>query len=145
MTDARWGADFDPDRLASLELRMWKAYYRRQGPRLFALLVRANHEQAGVGWLSAFRAAFYLARAAVGFGLTAYPDQAGVPYLRALLVHCGALPDLDRQLLDFEAWLTRRLHGLAESDRDAPACEPGGDRRAQQERVDVALARHRQL
>ena len=47
-------------------------------------------------------------------GLTAYPDQAGIPYLRALLVHCGALPDLDRQLLDFEAWLTRRLHGLAE-------------------------------
>jgi len=47
-------------------------------------------------------------------GLTAYPDQAGIPYLRALLVHCGALPQVDRQLLDFEAWLTRRLHGLAE-------------------------------
>jgi hypothetical protein len=45
--------------------------------------------------------------------LTGYPDQAGIPYLRALLVHCGALPDLDRQLLDFEAWLTRRLDGLA--------------------------------
>jgi len=45
-------------------------------------------------------------------GLTDYPDQAGIPYLRALLVHCAALPDLDRQLLDFEAWLTRRLHGL---------------------------------
>jgi hypothetical protein len=27
-------------------------------------------------------------------------------------VHYGVLPDLDRQLLDFEAWLTRRLHGL---------------------------------
>lgn len=46
-------------------------------------------------------------------GLTAYPEQGGVPYLRALLVHCGALPDLDRQLLDFETWLTRRLTGLA--------------------------------
>ena len=32
---ARWGADFDPDRLAVLELRMWKAYYRRQPARLF--------------------------------------------------------------------------------------------------------------
>ena len=30
-----WGADFDPDRLALLELRMWKAYYRRQPARLF--------------------------------------------------------------------------------------------------------------
>jgi hypothetical protein len=46
-------------------------------------------------------------------GLTAYPEQAGIPYLRALLVHCGALPHIDRQLLDFEAWLTRRLAGLA--------------------------------
>ncbi len=47
-------------------------------------------------------------------GLTAHPEQAGIGYLRALLVHCGALPALDRQLLDFEAWLTRRLAGLAE-------------------------------
>jgi hypothetical protein len=47
-------------------------------------------------------------------GLTDYPDQAGIPYLRALLVHCGALPQVDRQLLDFEAWLTRRLDGLAD-------------------------------
>ena len=28
--------------------------------------------------------------------------------------HCGALPEVDRQLLDFEAWLTRRLDGLAD-------------------------------
>jgi hypothetical protein len=47
-------------------------------------------------------------------GLTAHPDQAGIPYLRALLVHCGALPQVDRQLLDFQAWLTRRLAGLAQ-------------------------------
>jgi hypothetical protein len=41
--DARptWGADFDPDRLALLEFRMWKAYYRRQPARLFGLLVQA--------------------------------------------------------------------------------------------------------
>jgi len=25
-----WGSDFEPDRLARLELRAWKAYYRRQ-------------------------------------------------------------------------------------------------------------------
>ncbi len=46
--------------------------------------------------------------------LTDHPEQAGIPYLRALLVHCGALPDIDRQLLDFQNWLTRRLAGLAE-------------------------------
>ena len=31
----RWGSDFDPDELARLETRMWKAYYRRQPARLF--------------------------------------------------------------------------------------------------------------
>ena len=47
---------------------MWQAYYRRQPVRLFGLLVRANREQAGVGWPRAVLAAYYLARAAVQFG-----------------------------------------------------------------------------
>lgn len=46
----RWGRDFNPDRLALLELRMWKAYYRRQPARLLGLLILANREQARVGW-----------------------------------------------------------------------------------------------
>ena len=44
--DAPWGTDFDPDQLARLEPRMWKAYYRRQPARLFGLLVLALREQA---------------------------------------------------------------------------------------------------
>ncbi|MFI5225405.1 MAG: hypothetical protein ACHQ3P_01885, partial [Candidatus Limnocylindrales bacterium] len=63
----RWGAAFDPDRLAILELRMWKAYYRRQPARLFGYLVRGLHEQAGVGWPRALAASVALTRAAVGF------------------------------------------------------------------------------
>lgn len=47
-------------------------------------------------------------------GLNAHPEQAGIPYLRALLVHSGVLPEIDKQLLDFEAWLIRRLAGLAD-------------------------------
>ncbi len=47
---------------------MWKAYYRRQPVRLGALLVQANHEQARVSWPRAAAAAFFLARAAAGFG-----------------------------------------------------------------------------
>ena len=65
---SRWGRDFDPDRLARLELAMWKAYYRRDGLRLFRLLVRANAEQAGVGLARAVPAAIWLAWAAVRFG-----------------------------------------------------------------------------
>ena len=46
----RWGADFDPDRLADLETAMWKAYYRKQPARLFGFLVEAIREQGNVSW-----------------------------------------------------------------------------------------------
>ena len=49
----RWGTGFDPDRLATLETRMWKAYYRRQPARLFGSLVLALREQAGADWPTA--------------------------------------------------------------------------------------------
>ena len=64
---SRWGADFDPDRLALLELRMWKAYYRRQPARLFGTLVLGLREQAHVRWPRALVAAVFLTKAAVGF------------------------------------------------------------------------------
>lgn len=63
----RWGTEFEPDRLADLETRMWKAYYRRQPVRLFGLLVLALREQARVSWLRALRASLLLTRAAAGF------------------------------------------------------------------------------
>jgi hypothetical protein len=64
---SRWGKDFDPDELARLETRMWKAYYRRQPARLFVLLIQALHVQAQVSWLRALRASLLLTRAAAGF------------------------------------------------------------------------------
>jgi hypothetical protein len=63
----RWGSEFEPDRLAALETRMWKAYYRRQPVRLFGLLVLALREQARVSWLRALRASLLLTRAAASF------------------------------------------------------------------------------
>jgi len=62
-----WGADFDPDRLAALETRMWKAYYRRQPARLFGLLVLAIREQAHASWPRALAASLFLTKAAAGF------------------------------------------------------------------------------
>ena len=69
MTNAAptWGVDFDPDRLAALETRMWQAYYRRQPGRLFGTLVLALREQAGASWARSIAAAILLTRAAVGF------------------------------------------------------------------------------
>jgi hypothetical protein len=63
----RWGTEFEPTRLAALETRMWKAYYRGQPVRLFGLLVLALREQARVSWLRAVRASLLLTRAAAGF------------------------------------------------------------------------------
>ena len=45
-------------------------------------------------------------------GLDAWPRRRAVPYLRDLLVSCGALPAADKQLLEFQAWLNRRLDSL---------------------------------
>jgi hypothetical protein len=66
----RWGTGFDADRLAILETRMWKAYYRRQPARLFGWLVFALREQARVSWPTALAASLLLTRAAVGFART---------------------------------------------------------------------------
>jgi len=62
----RWGTEFEPDRLAALETRMWKAYCRRQPVRLFGLLVLALREQARVSWPRAVRASPLLSHAAAG-------------------------------------------------------------------------------
>jgi len=45
--------------------------------------------------------------------LDAWPRRRAVPYLRELLTDCGVLPAADRQLREFQAWLERRLDGLA--------------------------------
>jgi hypothetical protein len=64
----RWGADFDPDKLADLETAMWKAYYRRQPARLFGLLVQGVREQAHASWPRALAASLFLTKAAAQFG-----------------------------------------------------------------------------
>lgn len=67
MPGMHWGSDFDPDELAKLETRMWKAYYRRQPARLFGLLVLALREQGHVSWPRALAGSLLLTRAAAGF------------------------------------------------------------------------------
>jgi hypothetical protein len=45
--------------------------------------------------------------------LDGWPCPRAVFYLRDLLVSCGALPAVDKQLREFQAWLDRRLEALA--------------------------------
>lgn len=59
---------FDPDRLAELEVGMWKAYYDKQRWPLFRLLVTMLHEQYHYSWQKAVVAGYHLAKAAATFG-----------------------------------------------------------------------------
>ena len=118
-TDGRWGRDFDPDRLARLELAMWKAYYRRQAGRLFRLLVRANQEQARVSWLRAVTAAFWLALAAGRFGRAAGDyDRFVGPIARGYrLLGLPQHVDVDEVARrELRWWVVRREIGLAAGD-----------------------------
>ncbi|HEY2915672.1 MAG TPA: hypothetical protein VGI98_00510 [Candidatus Limnocylindrales bacterium] len=117
MTSAdRWGRDFDPERLARLELGMWKAYYRREPGRLFRLLVRANQEQAGVGWLRAVAAAFWLAWAAARFGRSSGDyERFAAPIARGYrLLGLPEHVDVDEVARrELRWWVVRRETGLA--------------------------------
>src|SRR6476646_5494967 len=64
---ARSMREFNPPRLADLEVRMWQAYYAKERVRLFTLLVTLVHEQYHYSWATATLEGFHLARAAATF------------------------------------------------------------------------------
>lgn len=114
--EARWGKEFDPDELARLETRMWKAYYRRQPARLFILLVQALRAQAQVSWLRALRASLLLTRAAAGFARSSGDyDRFALDIARGYRVL--GLPDhVDVEAVarhELRWWVVRRERGLA--------------------------------
>lgn len=114
-----WGRDFDPDRLAGLELAMWKAYYRRQAGLLFRLLVRANQAQAHVSLPKAAGAAFWLAVAAARFGRsTGDYERFAAPIARGYrwlgLPHHVDAEEVARREIHW--WVVRREIGLASGE-----------------------------
>ena len=112
----RWGADFEPDRLAALETAMWKAYYRRQGPRLFGLLVQALHEQAHASWIRALAASGLLTQAAVGFARSSGDYDRFAPTIGRAYRLLGLPPDVDAEEVarrELRWWVVRREIGLA--------------------------------
>ena len=113
---AAWGADFDADGLAALETRMWKAYYRRQPPRLFGLLVLALREQAHASWPRALGAAVLLSRAAVRFARSTGDYERFAPDIergyRMLRLPAGIdIAEVSRWELRW--WVVRREIGLS--------------------------------
>ena len=99
---ARSMREFNPARLADLEVRMWQAYYAKQRARLFGLLVTTLREQYHYSWATATVEGFHLARAAATFG----DLRAGYDVV---------LPDLEKAYAKARSWT------LAEFDPKAVA------------------------
>lgn len=59
---------FDPDRVADLELDMWRAYYQKRNVALFRDLVVLTRETYRMTWWKSSRMSYHLARAAATFG-----------------------------------------------------------------------------
>jgi hypothetical protein len=114
--DPRWGKDFDPDELARLETRMWKAYYRRQPARLFVDLVRAVKVQTRVSWPRALRASLLLTRAAAGFARATGDYERFAPDIKRGYVALGLPAHVDVDAVarhELSWWVVRRNIGLA--------------------------------
>lgn len=112
----RWGSDFDPDRLANLETRMWKAYYRRQPARLFGLLVQALRAQAGVSWPRTLGASLLLTRAAAGFARSTGDYGRFAPDIGRAYRMLGLPEAVDAEAVarhELRWWVVRREIGLA--------------------------------
>lgn len=112
----RWGAEFDPDRLAELETAMWKAYYRRQPARLFGYLLLGLREQAHASWPHALAASFFLTRAAAGFARASGDYERFAPDVARGYRLLGLPPDVDAEEVarrELRWWIVRREIGLA--------------------------------
>ena len=113
---ARWGTDFDPDRLAALETRMWKAYYRRQPARLFVTLIDALRAQARVSWPRALAASLLLTRAAAGFARATGDYERFAPDIGRAYRLLGLPDHVDAGVVarhELRWWVVRREIGLA--------------------------------
>jgi hypothetical protein len=112
----RWGRDFDPDELARLETRMWKAYYRRQPARLFGLLIQAVREQAGLSWPRAIWVSLLLTRAAAGFARATGDYDRFAPDIERGYRAMGLPAHVDVDAVarhELRWWVVRREIGLA--------------------------------
>jgi hypothetical protein len=112
----RWGTDFDADRLATLETRMWKAYYRRQPVRLFAWLVLGLKEQARVSWPRALVASLWLTRAAARFSRAQGDYERFAPDIARGYRLLGLPEDVDAVEVgrrELRWWVVRREIGMA--------------------------------
>lgn len=111
--------DFDPDVVAELETRMWRAYYeRREGP-LFRDMARLLRTQYHLPLLRSYSAAYQAARAAFVFkrGRVRADYERALPQLRRYYAAIRTVSDTpfdaDRVArLELEWWIVHRQREL---------------------------------
>jgi hypothetical protein len=108
--------DFDPYRLADLELQMWQAYYQDENVRLFRLLVVSLREQYHYSWADAVSAAFDLARAASTFADLRLDYQSVLPDLESAYTTArdaldAAFDPAEVARAELAWWVARRTPG----------------------------------
>ena len=92
---------FDQDRIAKLDLRMWRAYYGHNFARLFFLLVALVRVQFGLNYVRAVQAAFLAASAAIDFRINkGHEDQAKI--LRKLTRFSKLVSEYSLERFDFK-------------------------------------------
>jgi hypothetical protein len=111
---------FAPETLASLEQEAWEAYYYRQWPRLFWLLLQVMRSQFGLSWAQSVYGAYLNTRAQVIFARQGDLGGEAQAYMRQFyaLVRepLGASYDVDRAAAaELNWWVVhRRRHEYAD-------------------------------
>lgn len=109
-------AAFEPARLAAQEQAAWEAYYQRQWPRLFWLMLQVMRDQFGLSWAQAIYAAALNTQAQLIFARQGDQDGAAEAAMRRFyaLVRepLGANYDVDRAAAAEVRWwvVHRRRH-----------------------------------
>lgn len=114
--------EFDPYRVADLELEMWQAYYDEEDVRLVRLLVVALREQYHYSWVNAASAAFDLARAASTFGDLRMNYQSVLPDLESAYTTArdwldAGFDPADVARAELAWWVARRTPGKNRPDQ----------------------------
>jgi hypothetical protein len=116
---------FDPERVATAELEVWKAAKSQDEVSVFLNLTAQLREEHRYSWFRAVQAGFYLARATTTFaGLRGryervLPDLEDAAAIHRDWVHSSFDPGaVARAQLTW--WVTRRLPNLNSADQVAP-------------------------
>jgi hypothetical protein len=124
--DAGQRLDFDPERVAHLEAAGWRAYYDRNWPAVFTLMVQLNREQFGMALPAAIAGAIDIVRASIAFAPVDNDVPAATAHLQRFYEKARRSRGISTDArtlaaLEMEYWVVHRR--LARERIEAPSHE----------------------